>query len=194
MPHDQELNEAANERREPATDGRTAPDTESAEKPPGGQHEMELPRHARNRAAEIVRSPDKLRAMVAEAREKADSAGGAASPLGGVIEDLKTMFDLLRAVARGDYRLRKETLILIAGAVLYFVIPIDVIPDFIPVAGFIDDAAVIAWVVKTCKTEIDLFRAVTMHETRGQDFDIHTTNHHEGASASETTGRSGSAT
>ncbi|MYB18342.1 MAG: DUF1232 domain-containing protein [Holophagales bacterium] len=123
--------------------------------------EMELPLHARNRAAEIVRSPDKLREMVAEAREKADSAGGATSPLSGVIEDLKTMFDLLRAVARGDYRLRKETLILIAGAVLYFVIPIDVIPDFIPVAGFIDDAAVIAWVVKTCKTEIDLFRALT---------------------------------
>lgn len=122
--------------------------------------EMELPLHARNRAAEIVRSPDKLREMVAEAREKADSAGGATSPLSGVIEDLKTMFDLLRAVARGDYRLRKETLILIAGAVLYFVIPIDVIPDFVPVAGFIDDAAVIAWVVKTCKAEIDLFRAV----------------------------------
>ena len=122
---------------------------------------MELPLHARNRAAEIVRSPDKLREMVAEAREKADSAGGATSPLSGVIEDLKTMFDLLRAVARGNYRLRKETLILIAGAVLYFVIPIDVIPDFVPVAGFIDDAAVIAWVVKTCKTEIDLFRALT---------------------------------
>ncbi len=128
---------------------------------PAETGEMELPLHARNRAAEIVRSPDKLREMVAEAREKADSAGGATSPLSGVIEDLRTMFDLLRAVARGNYRVRKETLILIAGAVLYFVIPIDVIPDFIPVAGFLDDAAVIAWVVKTCKTEIDLFRALT---------------------------------
>ena len=126
-----------------------------------GDHEMELPLHARTRAAEIVKSPDKLRAMVDEAREKAESAGAASNPIAGVIDDLKTMFELLRAVARGDYRLRKETLILIAGAVLYFVIPIDVIPDFIPVAGFIDDAAVIAWVVKTCKTEIDLFRALT---------------------------------
>lgn len=135
----------------------------AAEQPPAPPEtgEMELPLHARNRAAEIVRSPEKLREMVAEAREKADSAGGATSPLSAVIEDLKTMFDLLRAVARGNYRLQKETLILIAGAVLYFVIPIDVIPDFIPVAGFIDDAAVIAWVVKTCKTEIDLFRALT---------------------------------
>ncbi len=141
--------------------GGTAEKTSEPPATPPETGEMELPLHARNRAAEIVRSPDKLREMVAEAREKADSAGGATSPLSGVIEDLKTMFDLLRAVARGNYRLRKETLILIAGAVLYFVIPIDVIPDFIPVAGFIDDAAVIAWVVKTCKTEIDLFRALT---------------------------------
>ena len=129
--------------------------------PPQGRHEMELPLHARNRAAEIVRSPDRLRKMVEEARAKADGAGGSSNPIASVIEDLQTLFEMLRAVARGSYRLRKETLILIAGAVLYFVIPIDVIPDFIPVAGFIDDAAVIAWVVKTCKTEIDLFRRLT---------------------------------
>ena len=128
--------------------------------PASGEHEMELPLHARTRAARIAQSPDQLRAMVAEASEKAHDAGGAASPLNSVLDDLKTMFELLRAVARGSYRLRKETLILIAGAVLYFVIPIDFIPDFIPVAGFLDDAAVIAWVVKTCKTEIDLFRAL----------------------------------
>ena len=117
---------------------------------------------ARNRAAEIVKSPEKLRAMVEDARAKADTAGRSSNTLAGVIEDLKTMFEMLKAVAKGAYRLRKETLILVAGAVLYFVIPIDVIPDFIPVAGFVDDAAVIAWVVKTCKGEIDLFRALTI--------------------------------
>ncbi len=123
---------------------------------------MELPRHTRNRAAEIVESPDRLREMVERAREKAKTADGASRPIAAVIEDLKTMFDMLREVARGSYRLRKETVILIAGAVLYFVIPVDVIPDFIPVAGFLDDAAVVAWVVKTCRTEIDLFRSFVL--------------------------------
>ena len=153
MAPDRQLSDQSTEERSPAGHGAPAET---------GEHEMKLPLHARTRAAEIVKSPDKLRAMVDEAREKAESAGGASNPIAGVIDDLKTMFELLRAVARGDYRLRKETLILIAGAVLYFLIPIDVIPDFIPVAGFIDDAAVIAWVVKTCKTEIDLFRALTV--------------------------------
>lgn len=124
--------------------------------------EIELPAYARNRAARIVRSPEKLREMVDEAREKASTTAPSSSSLAGVIDDLKTMFDLLRAVARGDYRVRTETLVLIAGAVLYFVLPIDIIPDFIPIAGYIDDAAVIAWVVGRCKSEIDLFRSWTM--------------------------------
>lgn len=161
MAPDQESSEGTKNRRKPETSTAAPSSKPLQEERLQGRHEMELPLHARTRAAEIVQSPDKLRAIVAEAREKADTAGAATSPLSGVIEDLKTMFELLRAVARGSYRLRKETLILIAGAVLYFVIPIDVIPDFIPVAGFIDDAAVMAWVVKTCKTEIDLFRVLT---------------------------------
>ena len=155
MASDRQLNGDGTE--PPTESGPVAPPSSQ----PGKPHpsEMELPRHARNRAAEIVKSPEKLRAMVEEARAKADSAGGSSKPLTGVIEDLKTLFELLKAVTRGDYRVRKETLILIAGAVLYFVIPIDVIPDFIPVAGFLDDAAVIAWVVKTCKGEIEIFKA-----------------------------------
>ena len=160
MAPDRELDEGAASRTQNENGASEAPAGTPAETSQQAG-EMELPLHARNRAAELVKSPDKLREMVEEAREKANAAGASSRPLAGVIEDLKTMFELLRAVARGSYRVRKETLILIAGAVLYFVIPIDVIPDFIPVAGFLDDAAVIAWVVKTCKTEIDLFRALT---------------------------------
>ena len=159
MASDRELNGGATSRTQNENGAHQAP----AGRPPEPNQEageMELPLHARNRAAEIVKSPEKLREMVAEARAKADTAGSSSRPLAGVIEDLKTMFEMLRSVARGAYRPRKETLILIAGAVLYFVIPIDVIPDFIPVAGFVDDAAVIAWVVKTCKGEIELFKAL----------------------------------
>lgn len=38
---------------------------------------------------------------------------------------------------------------LIIGALGYFILPLDLVPDFIPVAGFADDAAALVAVIKT---------------------------------------------
>ena len=45
----------------------------------------------------------------------------------------------------------KATLI---GAIAYFVLPIDAIPDFIPVIGFTDDAAVLGAAIKMVSDHI----------------------------------------
>ena len=44
-------------------------------------------------------------------------------------------------------------------ALAYFVSPIDLIPDFIPILGLIDDSTVIAVVVAQIKSDIDNFIA-----------------------------------
>jgi uncharacterized membrane protein YkvA (DUF1232 family) len=67
---------------------------------------------------------------------------------------------LLRAYVRGDYRnVPFKSLVLIIAAVLYFVMPIDVIPDFIFGLGFMDDAAVLAWVFSVVQKVVDDFTA-----------------------------------
>ncbi len=43
-----------------------------------------------------------------------------------------------------DTRTPVEIKAMIAGALMYFVSPLDVIPDILGPAGFVDDAAVIA--------------------------------------------------
>ena len=45
----------------------------------------------------------------------------------------------------------KTTLI---GALAYFVLPVDVIPDVLPVLGFTDDAAVLATTIKLVASHI----------------------------------------
>ena len=46
---------------------------------------------------------------------------------------------------------------IIAG-VIYFVSPIDAIPDFIPVIGFMDDAFVISLVMRGVRKDVENFR------------------------------------
>ncbi len=51
------------------------------------------------------------------------------------------------------------TIAAILGTLLYIFSPIDVIPDFIPVAGLIDDAAVVALCLKLVSMDIDKYKA-----------------------------------
>ena len=42
----------------------------------------------------------------------------------------------------------------ICGALGYFILPVDLIPDFIPVAGYTDDLAAIIWALYSVKKNV----------------------------------------
>ena len=66
-------------------------------------------------------------------------------PLGKFISDLKILFSVVQDYVKGDYReIPWLTIAAIVFALLYVLSPIDLIPDFIPVIGLVDDALVIA--------------------------------------------------
>ncbi|KIQ60274.1 YkvA family protein, partial [Pseudomonas fluorescens] len=52
----------------------------------------------------------------------------------------------------------KSMLSVVAG-LMYFLSPLDAIPDILPMFGMFDDIAVLAWVMKTLDTELEAFRA-----------------------------------
>lgn len=75
-----------------------------------------------------------------------------------IVQDISIMIELVKDWVKGDYRgLSKNTIILIIVALLYLVIPLDIIPDFLPM-GFIDDIAVIGFVIKKISDEINKYK------------------------------------
>jgi uncharacterized membrane protein YkvA (DUF1232 family) len=66
--------------------------------------------------------------------------------------------ELIKSYVQGNYtKLPVVTLVKITAALLYFVMPFDFIPDFLPLVGFADDLAIVVWVGKAIKEELDEF-------------------------------------
>ena len=47
---------------------------------------------------------------------------------------------------------------MIGGGLLYFILPADLIPDFIPLVGYLDDLAVLTTIMNSLKGEINAYR------------------------------------
>ena len=110
----------------------------------------------RRRAAGLVQDREELRRLVGQGFERVEAHSGA---LDAVLDDLRTLIRLLDAWVRADYRqVSRSTLTLVAAAVLYFVVPTDLIPDFLFGIGFVDDIAVVGWVARHIRGELEVFR------------------------------------
>ena len=73
---------------------------------------------------------------------------------------LQAMLRLIRAYYRGEYRnIKFANLVLIIGAIIYVLDPWDLMPDWIPGLGFIDDATVLAFAVQKTREALDDFAA-----------------------------------
>lgn len=80
--------------------------------------------------------------------------------LGQLREDVRLLQALCLAWWRGEYRaISSKALITIVAGLLYFVSPLDAIPDWLLGVGFLDDIAVLGWVLKTVSDELSRFKA-----------------------------------
>ena len=122
------------------------------QKPPKGFKRF-LPR-----ASKLLTRPGELNQMISNAGKKL--AGTSQSRLSGAQENLTLFLDLLNCYVRGTYRgVSNETLVATAAAVLYFLVPLDFIPDFILAWGFLDDIAVISYIYHQVSDELEKFKA-----------------------------------
>jgi uncharacterized membrane protein YkvA (DUF1232 family) len=65
---------------------------------------------------------------------------------------------LIKAYASGEYRnIPWKSLLLVLAAVIYFINPIDLLPDLVPFVGLTDDFAILVWLYNTVNIEIDKF-------------------------------------
>ena len=113
-------------------------------------------RRAAAEAEAYAGDPQRLRKLLEDAIGKLNVIPR--GPFGEGWPYLLAMVRLLRDYHRAEYRdIAAPKLIAIISAIIYFVSPFDVIPDYVPVLGHIDDAFVIGLALKTVRAELDAF-------------------------------------
>ena len=119
------------------------------------EHEVDK---KRSKAEDYLRDPDKSKKLLDAAIKKADEKDDARGPLKDVWKSLQALFRLFQAYIHHDYtRIPWGSIVLVVVAIIYFVSPFDLIPDWIPLAGFVDDAAVIGFVLKQINNDLNNF-------------------------------------
>jgi len=69
------------------------------------------------------------------------------------------LFSMTRAMIRGTYKASFLTMVALIAALLYIISPLDIIPDVVPVIGWMDDGAVMYFLLKRLLYEMQRYEA-----------------------------------
>lgn len=103
------------------------------------------------KAEKILKNREKMERFLQRLEKKLKSI----PVLGEKLSYIPAMISLLKSYIEKEYTdLPLGTIIAITSALLYFVSPIDLVPDSIPVIGYFDDAAVVAACWKLVESDV----------------------------------------
>ncbi len=114
--------------------------------------------NALKKAAGIATNPDKIADLLGSVTEKMSGMDGQKKRVTDFFDKVKTMMRMLRAYISGEYReIPWKSIVMIIGALLYFLMPLDMIPDFIPITGLADDITIVFLVFGSINEDIEAF-------------------------------------
>lgn len=128
-------------------------------KDPDKAVESSFYKKAANKAAQLAKDGAKALIMLTAAGRRLNLLKVTGEKLMTMKDDMGDLIDMLRSYYKGIYKdIPYATIVKSLGAVVYFVWIIDLIPDFIPMLGLLDDAAVVVWVMSSIQKDVERFR------------------------------------
>jgi curved DNA-binding protein CbpA len=74
------------------------------------------------------------------------------------LKNVRMLYALFKDTVNGKYKMTPASVAMIGSGLLYFILPADLIPDFIPVIGYLDDLAVLTTIMNSLNKEISDYR------------------------------------
>ena len=109
------------------------------------------------KAEKILGNKERVEKLLNNARRSLDNI----PIIGKYFSDIPTLCFMVRDYASGNYKdIPFGSIIMIVIALVYFVSPIDFIPDIIPIAGYLDDAFFVTQAIKTIHNDIADYKEI----------------------------------
>jgi len=113
---------------------------------------------AKERASGLLKDRKRLKTLLINSTKKLSNLNFKNLNLTKLTNRVKVIVRMLKAYVKGEYKMLPwKSLIILVAALFYFVTPLDLIPDVIPVTGYIDDFTVVLWVFRTLQDDINEF-------------------------------------
>jgi uncharacterized membrane protein YkvA (DUF1232 family) len=111
------------------------------------------------KAGRLIGKKNRLLDLSIQVAEKVATVGGVAAIGTLFLTQIKLLGLLAYHYATGRYtKIKTKSIVIIVGVLLYFVLPLDLIPDFLPAVGYLDDITLVGWLFTTLSKELDLFK------------------------------------
>ena len=107
----------------------------------------------------VVTDNDRVNQVLKQAGVKLSRFTASEESKGKLTQGIKLMMRMIRSQLNGSYdAFSAKSMFLMVFAIVYFVIPTDMIPDIIPMLGFTDDLTVLYFVMDSISDDIQDFK------------------------------------
>lgn len=113
----------------------------------------------KEKAKRLLDDESQVKSLIDVAGDKITNIMSNSAKMNEFADRVRLAIRMVRAYISGEYReLPWRTLIILVAGILYFVTPLDLIPDFIPVLGYVDDISVIFWIFKSFSDDLENYQ------------------------------------
>jgi len=114
--------------------------------------------NALRKATGIAADSEKISQLIGSVADKMSDMDENKKRVTEFFEKMKILLRMLNAYIKGDYRLIPwKSLMMIIGSLIYFIMPLDLIPDIIPITGLADDITILFLVFNSINEDIIAF-------------------------------------
>ena len=110
---------------------------------------------SKSKAEKLLQDKEKTKSTIDKAIKKAEKVKG---PIEKAWNQLQLMFLLIKDYISKDYKdIPFGSIVAVVAGIIYFLSPVDVIPDFIPGIGYIDDLFVLSIVYVQVSVDLEKY-------------------------------------